>query len=399
MSSVATVIKRTLENFRIRRGKQYKSVIRQVWENIMLILRVQLEPHEYYLFRLYPKKAKKEEVIRYLNSAQYTRDISPVLNPAQWHFILNDKLFSHLHFKKVGLPVAHQYGFYSPGFGFLNTGGRLSSREDFHDFILNEKPGSIVLKPHNTFGGYGIRVFQHVEYHDGVRFRSSNGDTVGLEDLSREMDGILTSGASVQGFVVESAIEQHPVIREIYPHSVNTLRIITYLTKDDQPRILGSRLRMGRHGNLVDNISQGGIHASVDQETGRIVYGLAITSREESLIAEHPDTGTSFVGVEIPFWDRILDLCRKAAKGTPLQRFIGWDIAIAKEGPVLIEGNSTGVEVAYDQINGQGFITETFRRDMLEYGIRFPERMPGISLDKIYRSYKISRRMSKISHT
>ena len=182
------------------------------------------------------------------------------------------------------------------------------------------------------------------------------------------------------------------------PHSVNTIRIITYLTKDGQPKIIGSRLRMGRHGNLVDNISQGGIHASVDLKTGRIMSGLVIASREEASIAAHPDTGTNFLGVEIPFWDPILDLCRKAAAATPFQRFVGWDIAVGTAGPVLIEGNSTGVEVAYDQVSAQGFMTAAFRRDMLEYGIRFPERLPGISPRRVYQSYKISRRMDKISH-
>ncbi len=92
----------------------------------------------------------------------------------------------------------------------------------------------------------------------------------------------------------------------------------------------------------------------------------------------------------------ILDLCRKAAKAIPLQRFVGWDIAVGKSGPVLIEGNSSGVEVAYDQLENKGFMTEEFRSDMLEYGIRFPERLPGISPGKIYRSYKISRRTYKI---
>jgi hypothetical protein len=92
----------------------------------------------------------------------------------------------------------------------------------------------------------------------------------------------------------------------------------------------------------------------------------------------------------------ILDLCRTAAKATPLQRFVGWDIAVGKSGPMVIEGNSQGVEVALEQLNNKGFMTEEFRSDMLEYGIRFPDRLPPINPGKIYQSYKISRRLSKI---
>ena len=74
MSSVSTVIRRTIKNFRIRQGKEYKSVIKQIWENLMLILRIQLEPNEYYLFRFYEKNVKLDHAITYLNSAQFTRE-------------------------------------------------------------------------------------------------------------------------------------------------------------------------------------------------------------------------------------------------------------------------------------------------------------------------------------
>jgi glutathione synthase/RimK-type ligase-like ATP-grasp enzyme len=396
MSSLSTVIRRTIKNFRLKRGKEYKSVIKQIWENLVLILRIQLEPHEYYLFRLYEKKVKKDHVITYLNSAQFSRDINPVLNPPQWHHMLNDKLVFNHYFRNLGIPVAHQYGFYSEDFGFLNNGGNLSSRKDFLDFLLMEKPENLVLKPHDTFGGLGIFIFNNIQYDTDIIFRSSNGTTLTYSELSAKLDSMLKEVRKIKGFVVEAVIGQHPVLQKIYPHSVNTLRILTYLTKDGRPKILGTRIRMGRNGNLVDNISQGGIHATIDIETGMITGGLSIISREQSYITDHPDTGARFKGIEIPHWPQILDLCRKAAKVTPLQRFVGWDIAVGESGPVVIEGNSTGVEVAYDQLGDRGFMTEEFRNDMLAYGIRFPDRLPEINPVKIYQSYKISRRLNKV---
>lgn len=398
MSSISNVLRRTIKNFRIKRGKEFKSVTRQIWENLMLVLRIQLEPNEYYMFRLYARKVNKGHAINYLNSAQYTRDISPILNPMNWHFVLNDKLFTNLHFRHHGIPVAHQYGFYSKEFGFQNGGGKLSSRKDFLDFLTKEKPESLVLKPHDTFGGYGIQIYHNIHYKSEILFESSNGTTINQNELSEKMDIILNTNKAIRGFVLEAVVEQHSVLKEIYPHSVNTLRIISYLTKEGIPKIIGTRIRMGRKGKLVDNISQGGIHAAVDMESGKIEHGLSIESRVEVSITNHPDTGVEFEGIEIPYWQSILDLCRNAAKATPFQRFVGWDIAVGRSGPVLIEGNSTGVEVAYDQLNDRCFITEEFRNDMLEYGIRFPDKLPGINPRKIYQSYKISRRMNKIDY-
>ena len=278
----------------------------------------------------------------------------------------------------------------------LNSGGKLSSREDLHEFLVKERPGSIVLKPHNTFGGYGIMVFHEIDYNHGIFFRSSNGSELEFDALADKIEMMLAGESLLRGYILEEAVEQHPFMQEIYPHSVNTLRVITYLTKDNRPKIIGTRMRMGRNGTLVDNISQGGIHGSVDTATGKITGGFSITNRKQSEITEHPDTGVRFAGREIPFWLQVIDLCQKAASVTPFQRFVGWDIAIGKNGPILIEGNSDGVEVSYDQINRRGFVTEEFRSDMQEYGIRLPERIPGISPRRIYQSYKISRRMHKI---
>ena len=396
MSSVSTVIRRTIKNFRIRQGKEYKSVIKQIWENLMLILRIQLEPNEYYLFRFYEKNVKLDHAITYLNSAQFSRDINPVLNPPEWHYILNDKLVFNIYCRNHGIPVAHQYGFYGKDFGFLADGGKLSSPKDFFDFLMKKKPENMVLKPHNTFGGFGILIFDNIQYNADIVFSSSNGGSVKFSELTEKLDSSLNNGKNIKGFVLEAMIEQHPVLRNIYSHSVNTIRIITYLTKDSHPKIFRTRIRMGRNGNLVDNVSQGGISATIDPETGKIRDGLLITSGKELYISDHPDTGVRFTGIEIPYWQRVLDLCREAAKATPLQRFVGWDIAVGESGPVIIEGNSFGVEVASEQLDNNGFMTEEFRSDMLEYGIRFPERLPGISPGKIYQSYKISRRTYKI---
>jgi hypothetical protein len=396
MSSITTVIKRTIKNFRIKRGKEYKPVFRQIWENIMLILRIQMEPNEYYMFRFFEKGVKMDYALNYLNSAQFSRELDPILNPPEWHYILNDKLIFNTYCRQHELPVARQFGFYHKHFGFLADGGKLLDQHDLSDFLMKEKPENLVLKPPDTFGGLGILVFSNIQYDDEIIFNSSNGDSVKFRELAIRLDSLLNNEKNIRGFVLESMIEQHQVLRRIYSHSVNTLRIITYLTKDGYPKIFRTRMRLGRKGNLVDNVSQGGISASIDIETGKILYGLSISSRGDSLLTDHPDTGVRFTGVEIPHWQMILDLCRKAAKAVPLQRFVGWDIAVGKSGPVLIEGNSSGVEVAYDQFGNNGFMTEEFRNDMLEYGIRFPDRLPRINPGKIYQSYKISRRMNKI---
>ena len=259
--------------------------------------------------------------------------VSPVLNPPEWHYVLNDKLFFNIWCRSLGIPVSHQFGFYSKDFGFRTSGGALTSRKDFADFLRMEKPENLVLKPNDTFGGFGIFVFDRVHYNYEITFSTSNGQTITLGELTDKLDAMLKDEKSIRGFVLEARIEQHPVLQNIYSHSVNTIRILTYLTKDSHPKIIGTRIRMGRQGKLVDNISQGGINGTIDMETGKILFGLSATSGKYSYVKDHPDNGVRFAGTEIPHWQMILDLCRTAAKATPLQRFVGWDIAVGNPDP------------------------------------------------------------------
>jgi glutathione synthase/RimK-type ligase-like ATP-grasp enzyme len=53
----------------------------------------------------------------------------------------------------------------------------------------------------------------------------------------------------------------------------------------------------------------------------------------------HKDTGKRFSEVKIPFMEELYELVKEAADRCPETPYIGWDVAISQNGPVLIEGN------------------------------------------------------------
>ena len=55
----------------------------------------------------------------------------------------------------------------------------------------------------------------------------------------------------------------------------------------------------------------------------------------------HPGTDICMIGRKIPYWKEVLHLCESAASMIPKVQFIGWDVAISTQGPLLIEGNNT----------------------------------------------------------
>ncbi|KKK41065.1 hypothetical protein LCGC14_2862780, partial [marine sediment metagenome] len=152
-------------------------------------------------------------------------------------------------------------------------------------------------------------------------------------------------------FIHQTAIDQHPAINEIYPNSVNTLRLETYIANDGEIHILGTFMRFGSGGKVVDNVSSGGFFVPIDQQKGTLkekaTQGMIHGGKA---FDQHPDTHFVFKDFEVPFFKEACDLARKLTQYIP-NRLSGWDIAITLDGPVVVEGNNTpGItvgEVAY----------------------------------------------------
>lgn len=140
--------------------------------------------------------------------------------------------------------------------------------------------------------------------------------------------------------VVEDPLEQHPDLSRLYPHSANTLRIVTLLTGEPgqrQAQCVYVVIKTGCGGKFVDNLESGGLFCPIDQETGTIC-GPGHTS-DLRVLDRHPDTGVELRGFAVPYVKEAIQLCQQAALVEPRMRYLGWDVCITPTGPVIVEGN------------------------------------------------------------
>ena len=137
--------------------------------------------------------------------------------------------------------------------------------------------------------------------------------------------------------LLEEVIIQHPQM--IFGNkSVNTIR--AYTVYDDNKKtayVFKTTLRVGVGDSIVDNSHSGGCAYEVDINTGLIDSPNWSHSHVDEYI--HPGTNICMLGRPIPHWRKVLGLCVEAANKISSVRFIGWDVAIMKNGPILIEGN------------------------------------------------------------
>lgn len=187
--------------------------------------------------------------------------------------------------------------------------------EAFLSFI--KKHRYVVLKPDK--GSLGSGVFTLTYENDEQALQS-------FRQIQDEM-------------VCEEYIRQHEAMVKLNPHSVNTIRIVTIRNDKNDIEIAYATLRSGaKVDSFVDNLSCGGIMTDVDPETGIVnSYGV---DHEQNRYTYHPITKTQLIGMNIPNWDKAVELVTNAHRELPENPIVGWDIAITETGADVVEANS-----------------------------------------------------------
>lgn len=157
-----------------------------------------------------------------------------------------------------------------------------------------------------------------------------------LEEIYNELHGFPAG-------VVEQYLAQHHELSSLAPDSVNTIRVVTISSKDfpvndrgEHFDIAYAALRLGGKTSVVDNFHSGGMVAAVDIRTGQVVTDAV--DAKGKVYRQHPATGKTIKGFMIPMFRDVLELAESACSG--IEGYLGWDIAVTENGPVLIEVNT-----------------------------------------------------------
>lgn len=141
-----------------------------------------------------------------------------------------------------------------------------------------------------------------------------------------------------EALIVEKLVLSHPLLEALHPQSLNTLRLVTMRTPNGGLEISQAFLKIGVGTVTVDNWCAGGIAIKV-QSDGTLNDVGVFKSLEKEKCFKHPDSGIVFAGFEVPFFREAVELVIKAHSYCPHMFGIGWDVAITKDGPLIVESN------------------------------------------------------------
>ena len=219
----------------------------------------------------------------------------------------------------------------------------MRSVEDMLDAL--EERSEFVVKPASSSGGNGIIVLGARTQGGWLR---SSGVLVTRDALRQHLANTLYgafSGDTADRAYAEVRVRAHALLHALFSEGLCDIRVITLHT---QPLMAMLRVPT-RQSDGRANLHQGALGLAVDLGKGVVTRAV----HKGRAITTHPDTGQTLIGFELPSWQRVLDVARRAAGSVPLG-YLGVDVVVDEAGqPLVLEVNARpGLEI--QNVNARG---------------------------------------------
>ncbi|WP_343080779.1 sugar-transfer associated ATP-grasp domain-containing protein [Ostreiculturibacter nitratireducens] len=334
-----------------------KGRYRQLAEMAALTLGAQkLEPKDYFIYGLFRPSISAGERHSYVSMASgeaLNSRLSPRCNAGQ-HGLFFNKLLTGLTLEKAGFPVLEPLAVFSRQFRVPSV-PMLTSSEEIANFLRRDGILPCFGKALDGSLGIGGASFLSVSA-DGVMVTLGDGREVSIKALSEEI--VLHFP---RGYLFQPLIRQHPVVEALNGPAVGMFRTVTLRTKDGIG-LLYSALKMPAKGLMIDAAvgAASNAMALVDPATGAILRAQDLSRLSTSVLENSLATGASLAGAVLPHVREAVKLSIAAHEAFPGHGILGFDIALAKDGPILNEINSNPHHHVYQRAADRGLLNPEF---------------------------------------
>jgi hypothetical protein len=353
IKSVPSLLKASL----IVRERTGKPILEQMREIARLWLGTsRLPPSHYYAYELYDDQrysfSEKQEFVGW-----EWRVLARKLNNPEWIAVCDDKLMTYGMLRGLCVPYPEVYAVYHPNGRTFGPVPCLHNPGQMAEFLRNRMRYPFFGKPVRDCRGGGASLVEAID-RDRDLLLLRGGAEISVEDYVREVPVALCAGQKLRsnrpaGYLFQELIAQHPLINRLSGGRVSTLRMVVLLGPGG-PRLFRVSWKIPVGKNITDHAIgvRGNLKCSIDQATGRVervlqgvgpedkgVYAIGMFGKP---VETHPDTGERLTDVQLPYWEKTVEVCLHAAAAFPGVRYQSWDLAMGADGPLVIELNYEG---------------------------------------------------------
>lgn len=329
-----------------KRNKNKKGIFKIFKDILFVSLYWRVLPYHYFRYGLYKREFSLKKIKEYIPETVVYYRILPKINSN--YFLLDNKNIFETILNGSNLPYPRTILKIQKGIIFDSENKIIDSKQDFKKLIEKEKNNKLFLKPADCgSGGKEIVSYNKVNGH----YFSQNKEEINFENISRKLN---------TEYILQEGIENYGFLKEIHPYSLNTFRVMTFFDRKIGAKVIYAILKAGNNEANTDNAHTGGIYVGINLENGNLMDKGFDEDLNEFLM--HPLTKIDFRNENIKDFKKVIEIAEKAGNLFPSLTFIGWDIALTKEGPVILEGNSSpgltiiqrtqgGLKKFYDKAN------------------------------------------------
>jgi len=253
--------------------------------------------------------------------------------------------------------------------------------KNYFDVFMNDVrfPVTIVRNIEGVFYDRKYNVISEKEAeaivakYEKVVFKPSveNGVGKGVSLIETDKENPFKSGK--KNYMIQEVLKQHKALSALNESSVNVCRIGTMFI-GDKVHIVTAALRIGAVGAFTDN-------SILKDGKGMLVVGIDKNGklREKGyhscgVSSETTPGGVRFKGYEIPEFEKMTEIARKAHSMYPRLKFIAWDFTVDADGEIIcMEYNARGPGVLYYQY-ANGPLFSNHAQEILEYAKKEKEK-------------------------
>lgn len=226
---------------KIKLPSNYKKTIKEFWKNNFGI-NVSTKGYEYFYY------ANKIEDINYIPEDIFYKYLIRQFNKFEFSSSYSDKNMYDKLFRGVNTlntVIRNMNGqFYDKDYNYL------TKKEAVVIFIDAVDKYRLIIKPSINSGG-------------GKNISLIGGKDMKSKNINKDMFIASIFDRYGQDYIVQPFFHQSTLLETIYPHSLNTIRIVSFERKG-KISILACVLKMGNNFEYLDKISMGGLSIGID---------------------------------------------------------------------------------------------------------------------------------------
>jgi len=282
-----------------------------------------LDAQVYYMFELY-RPERRARTSGYLTRYEMKNGLYKVLtwqvSKTKRRIMLGDKLGMNRICEENGIPTVPIF--------IVAEGGNLEYRTQSPADLERD----LFLKPRQSKGSRGTEVIRW----SGGKFVTGDGEALDHDGFA----AFIAQRSQQDPILVQPLLRNHPGLADLADVALMRIRVITCLDGAGEPVITHAVVSnlCKLETNWPTDFEYG---ATIDLETG--VLGPMTGDKGEMWLHwsdNHPITHARVRGRVMPCWNEVRSISLAAHSACRDRLLLGWDIAVAESGAVLLEGNS-----------------------------------------------------------